>query len=360
MYPLQGDVARIRRGRRFGFANSGWTLDAYPHLDTLDAGHAMTVAALEGPGVVTRFHSTQHWLYTGSQELQAMTVDERKALAARGIVLEVYYDGREAPGVRVPLGDFFLDGCGGRARHFTTPFVEKAPESYNCFIPMPFKQSCRLVLRNDTPYNFMNYSYVEWDALPSWEDELGYFHATWHREAFQLTSSTDRQFFHVDGRGHLLGRSLSIVSDEPLFKGQTFIMEGNNEIRIDGSTDPVVDYLGTEDAFGMSWGWPTTFSGMYNGCTVLQHDIPAMVTTYRFRANNTIPFEKSLDLRIDWTHEFPGNANFHDALADRVEKGGAWVDYASGFCWYQESVGYPHAEMLALDKRVKAVLHPNP
>jgi len=35
-----------------------------------------------------------------------------------------------------------------------------------------------------------------------------------------------------------------------------------------------------------------------------------------------LPFSASLNLRIDWSHEFPGNDALHEALAERNADGG--------------------------------------
>lgn len=353
-------VARIQPDTAFGFSNGGWTLDAYPDLESLDAGKAMTVGVFEGPGVIHRIHTTQHGLPPDGDGVAEMTEEEKRALVSRGVVIEVYYNGCETPSVRVPLADFFLDGCGGRCADYSTVYFEKAPESYNCFVPVPFAESARVVLRNDTPYNLLNYSYVEWSPLPAWQDDLGHFHATWRRDAFQLTGATDRVFFRVEGCGHLLGRSFSIASDDPLFTGQAFIMEGNNEFRVDGEDEPRADYLGTEDAFGMSWGWPRRFIGLRNGAAFVQHDGPGLISTYNLRESNVLRFRRSLELRIDWTHEFPGNTKYHDMLAQRLAAGGCWVDYAVAYYWYQRDVGYRHAPLPSIEDRTRTVLRPNP
>lgn len=359
-------LAKLRKGESFGFNNAGWNLDAYPDTPTLDAGTEITLADLKGPGVINRIHSTMHTLIAlkddveSDRKLWQLSMEERRALAARGIVIEIYYNDHPEPAVRAPLADFFMDGHGGRVEHFSTPFVEKAPESYNCFIPMPFEKSAKVILRNETIFNVMNYSYVEWEKLERWDGELGYFHATWSREAFQLTNETDREFFNVEGRGHLLGRCFSIASDEPLFQDFTFIMEGNNEIRRDGEAKPGVDYLGTEDAFGMAWGWPKRFIGLRNGATFVQHREPSLLTTYNFRCENVLPFNENLNLRIDWKHEFPGNEPYHDNLARRLKAGGCWVDYATTFYWYQQAVGFAHAPLPPVGERIKLVLKPNP
>jgi hypothetical protein len=348
------DIARIK-DREFGASNGGWAYDAYPELEKLDAGSSMKVAEIKGPAVITNIHSTQHFIGDDS-----LSQDERKALCTRGVILEIYYNDSKTPSVQVPIGDFFGDGCCGKAEYFSTPFIEKAPESYNCFIPMPFEVSAKVILRNDTKYNLGNYSFVEFEKLPRWKDDLGYFHATWKRFAFQLHGRTDQHFFHVDGQGHLIGRVWSICTDEPFFKQFYFIMEGNNEIRIDGEDEPRADYLGTEDSFGFSWGFNKTFNGVYNGMNLVKHDTPSMLSIYRFRDLNVIRFNKSLDLRIDWSHEWLGSVDFQKAIAELHEKDHCWVDYATTYYWYQKTVGYDHSPLLSLEERAKPILHPNP
>ena len=71
------------------------------------------------------------------------------------------------------------------------------------------------------------------------------------------------------------------------------------------------------------------------------------------------PFEKSLDLRIDWSNEWTDNKNFQKEIAELKAKDRGWLDYATTYYWYQESVGYEHEPLISLDKRVKPILRPN-
>lgn len=348
------DQAVIRKGCSSGMCNGGWAYDAYPGLETLGAGKTMTAARIEGPAVITCIHMTQHFVYVPADE---PCPEKWKALGARGIILEIFFDGVEVPAVSVPLGDFFADGCGGRAAHFSTPFVEKAPEAYNCYIPMPFRKSAQVTLRNETDRDLYNYTFVEYEKLDQWPENAGYFHASWKRTAFQLNADTDRQFFHIDGCGHLIGRAWSICTAEPYFRDFHFIMEGNNEFRIDGEPEPRIDYLGTEDSFGFSWGFRNVFTSPNIGINHLDRGTPNMLSIYRFLGTNAMRFSRSLDLRIDWTHEFrtwkpEAYAQFLAAIQNANETGGAYVDYAMTYYWYQETVGFAHDPLPPLDKRL--------
>ncbi len=346
-------ISKLKKRYSFGMCNGGWKYDSYPELESLDAGKTMTIANIKGPAVITHIHSTQHFVQD-----PAIPRELRKGLSVRGLILEIFFNDNPVPSVRVPLGDFFADGCLGRADEFTSFFIEKAPKSYNSFIPMPFAQSARVVIVNETKYDIINYSFVEFERLESWESNLGYLHATWKRFAFQLGATTEKEFFHVKGKGHLLGRTYSISTDEPKFQGFHYVMEGNNEIRIDGDEQPTVDYLGTEDSFGFSWGFQNLFKGLYNGINYVKPKKPSLLSIYRFRGSNAIGFNKSLDLRINWANEMFFKT-FEKRMAKLAAKGRGWIDYATTHYWYQSSVGYDHDPLMPLDERIKLILKSN-
>ena len=86
--------------------------------------------------------------------------------------------------------------------------------------------------------------------------------------------------------------------------------------------------------------------------------IKAFVNIYLNKED--IRFLKSLDLRIDWSHEFKRNEDFQKKLAELHAADRLWIDYATTYYWYQETVGYEHDPLVPLDERVKPILHPNP
>jgi hypothetical protein len=347
------------------FSNGGWAYDAYPELETLDAFTAITVADIKGPGVITCIHTIQHLILENNQgDPRPINGAQRKTLLARGIILEIYYNGYKIPSVRVPLGDFFADGCGGQAQPYGSLYLEKTPKSYNCFIPMPFEKSARVVLVNETEYDLADYTFVEYEQIPEWSGDFGYFHATWKRFPLQLTPETDVSFFHVDGCGHLLGRSWSLSTDESFFHEFYFIMEGNNEYYIDGEKKQRLDYLGSEDSFSFSWGFADVYTGPFAGMNFIRNDQISntnLLSIFRFLANNVVRFNKSLDIRVNWSKEehFKQKERFMKSIAEVNGNNGGWIDCAATHYWYQKEVGYNHEPMLPLADRCKTFLKSN-
>lgn len=335
------DLPVIKKDIETGFSNGGWHLDRYEDLDPLDAHHAITIADLQGPGVIRHIHTTRHY---------------KRDITTRGVVLLIYYDGAETPAVQCPLGDFFGDGCNGKSMNFSTPLIECAPGSYNAYIPMPFKTGAKVVLRNDSDVRLDNYSYVEWEPLEQWNPDLGYFHTTYQRRTFQLTDETRETFFHVKGAGHLLGRQFSVVTDEPRFNRFHFVMEGNNEVDIDGR-QRVLDYLGSEDSFTFSWGFQNTFAGLHAGMPVVQTGDRNLLSIYRFHDHMPIRFAKELTWSINWKYEFRKRPQWLEPIRQRKQEGGGWVDYATVFYWYQDApAGFEHEPLRPVEQRVEDLL----
>jgi hypothetical protein len=352
------EITVIRPDLQTGLANAGWNHDRYPDLPPLDAHKTITVADLKGPGIIRHIHFTRH---------NPVAVQSLKELAARGVVLEIWFDDAKEPAVQCPLADFFGDGCNGGSMDFSSTLIECAPLSYNCYIPMPFKSRARVLLRNDTDQNLSDYSYVEWENLPEWNDKLGYFHAAFDRRCVQLSKTSDEMFFEVQGTGHLIGRQFSIVTDEPFFRGLAFVVEGNNDVDIDGQPRKL-EYLGTEDSFTFSWGFPRPYAGQRAGITLIKPDLPSMVSLYRLHDHMPIRFNKSLCWHINWIDErecFDGwnkpsleeKAPFGSKWAASLAKGGCWVDFATVYYWYQTVPGgYRHKPLPPVAERAMPML----
>jgi hypothetical protein len=326
-----------------GFSNGGWKYDRYKDLQPLEAHTSIVVADIDGPAIIRHLHTTRHW-----------PVDTM----SRGVVLQIYFDDAEEPAVNCPLADFFGDGCNGKSMYFSSSLIECAPWSYNAYIPMPFKKRARVILRNETDHRVSNYSYVEWETLPEWSDDLGYFHATYRRMPLQLTGETSEVFFHVEGSGHFIGRQFSVVTDEPLFKNFELVMEGNNEVDIDGR-ERALDYLGTEDSFTFSWGFQATFAGQHAGMPYIQKTDTLALSIFRFHDYMPVRFNREFRWTINWEYEFywESKQQYLADVRERARSGGCWVDYATVFYWYQNVPGgFRHAPIEDLDRRTQAIL----
>jgi hypothetical protein len=307
---------------RTGMVNALWPHDAYPELPTLQPGATVTIADIKGPAVITCLHVTQF----------------RDAAAHRGIVLRIYWDDASQPAIECPLADFFADGLQGKSMCFSTPFMEKVPHAYNCYLPMPFRARARVDLLNETDRAFDGYSYVEYETLPEVPDDYGYLHASWDRRTICIPREK-LLLADLHGRGHLVGTNLSITSNEPDFQGAQFIMEGNDEHFIDGESRQSLDYLGTEDYFSFSWGFQQPFVGLQAGITYVNHEVlPFELAVYRFRDANVIRFERSLRVQVNWEWEFTRATSESKArkLREKLDAaGGKPIDIACTVYWYQ-------------------------
>jgi len=383
------EIAKIKK-LKSGMFNGGWCYDSHPYLASLDAGKVIEIANIKGPAVIKSIFTTKH---------EVSGLDEERTISmARGIVLLIYYNDEKEPAVEVPLADFFCDGCNSKTGHFSNIFIEHTPEAYMAFFPIPFEKSCRVCLRNDTPFDTGNYSFVEYEKLEKWDDSLGYFHSTYTRIPFQSTPKTIQKIFELNGcSGHIIGQQLSISTDEPVFGGFFWLMEANNEIRIDtnkpthsgpykAGEGPDYDYLGTECAFGLAWGFKE-FIGQRVGCAYCKtvdteplingilsgkhkkgpgvidsENTLSQLSVYRFYSPDTIRFEKSIDWRLNWTREFTyherGN-EYRKKLDSMTKEDRLYVDYAYVMYWYQNRIGFKHTSLPPFKERCLEVLHSN-
>ena len=329
-------IAVLEPAPPMGSVSAFWNVDRqYRDAPTLKPKTAVTVADLKGPAVITLLR-TAHLPQIGEAQL------------LRGVVLEIYFDGAAEPAVCCPLPDFFCDGLNGKSVNFASRYVEKVPVAYNSYFPMPFKESAKVIFRNDTDVDTWAYAYLEWRALPSWKPDLGYFHATWRRKGFMLTNDTREEFLRVQGQGHFIGRQFSVASNAQRFRNFHFIMEGNNEVDIDGRKR-CLDYLGSEDSFTFSWGFNGAFTTPRAGMSFLKMDgAESRLSIYRFHDHMPIRFDREFAWTIDWRNEDPGFG---------AQQG--WVDYASVFYWYQDSpAGYHHEPLPSVAERCRDIIPP--
>ncbi|HBO44927.1 MAG TPA: hypothetical protein DD670_13560, partial [Planctomycetaceae bacterium] len=177
-------------------------------------GTTKVVLEAEGPGVITHMWFTflgpepHTWAPKGSANHQEM-------------LLRIYYDGNERPGVEAPLGDFFANSFGKRSEVISVPVVVEDADSYNCFWQMPFRKSIRIEVINqskdkDIGLLYYNIDWIKKDSLP---EDTPYFYAQ-YRQEYPVEQGKDYLILDTKGKGHYVGTVLSVRTRSPSWFGE--------------------------------------------------------------------------------------------------------------------------------------------
>jgi hypothetical protein len=320
-------LARPRDGRSMRATSTAVDADgAYAHGNADNSrvlpGATKVVLEADGPGVVTHMWFTflgpepHPWAPNGSATHQEM-------------LLRVYYDGSDRPGVEAPLGDFFANSFGKRSEVISVPVVVEDADSYNCFWHMPFRESIRIEVINQSADRNINLLYynIDWikkDALP---DDTPYFYAQ-YRQEYPVRQGVDYVILDTRGRGHYVGTVLSVRTRSPSWFG-----EGDEKMFIDGESKPSIQGTGTEDYFLSAWGLQTT-STPYFGTPVFDQwgIVGGHTSAYRWHVHDPIVFNTGIKVAIEhwgWisTDENPNQES--DSWNERED------DFSSVAFWYQ-------------------------
>ena len=278
-------------------------------------GETATLAAIDGPGVITRI-----WV----------TIDSRDPYFLRRILLRMYWDDEAYPSVEVPVGDFF--GTGFEYKQYISHFVGMSSGGYYCYFPMPFNKSARIEVENQTGQEvYAFYYHIDYQKLDEHLDsDVGYFHAQWRRE---LRTDPHRNYtiLEAKGQGHFVGVNMSMQS----YEGRLWYLEGDEMVYVDGEEFPSIYGTGTEDYFTSGWYYNRgEFAAPYHGL-IIKDDALARIATYRFHVGDAIPFKKSIRFTIEH-----GHANTEIA------------DYSSTSYWYQKEPHKKFPEMLKASLRI--------
>ncbi len=249
---INAENPRGEKGRGGTAASSlGPSRKGSPCLEDIRPGETVTLAEIEGPGVIRHL-----W----------MTVTDRTSDAdcfvLRDLVLRIFWDGEERPSVECPLGDFFCCGFGRACFVNSLPIVAAPNRGFNCYFPMPFRKGARITLenqhRNAIPAFFYQVDYT----LEETPENAGYFHAQWRRQRLTEKARDYVVLDKVRGQGQYVGTYLALTTLERYWWG-----EGEMKFYLDGDEAfPTVCGTGTEDYFGGAW----SFARQENGKTVEQ------------------------------------------------------------------------------------------
>jgi len=213
----------------------GWKIS--PSVD-IAARETLTLAAIEGPGVITHIWITvhrDHW---------------------RELVLRAYWDGCDEPAVEVPYGDFFCSGWGVFAQVSSQLVAANPHGGFNSYWPMPFRDGARLTLENTRDRPARVYYQVTYEQGGD-HDRDGYFHAQWHRSNPLAERTPHVLVQDVRGAGHYVGTYLAWGTRSSGWWG-----EGEVKFYLDEDEEhPTICGTGTEDYFGGAWNFDVPGTG---------------------------------------------------------------------------------------------------
>jgi hypothetical protein len=320
-------IKNTQTSRISSFNPSGANRD----FTTIKAGETLTIATIEGAGVIRRFY------------LAPFGADRMRY---RKLVLRMYWDGAETPCIEVPLGDFFGSGL-GILRYF-----EAGPVRVNSgvdgfdfdgmvsYLPMPFKDGARITIENDGGVENLRLWYqVDYEAMAPAQlpANAGRLHASWHREALtQIDEGTVRNssmgsddiantsgdgnftLLETSGQGTFVGFFLTVDNIAGGWWG-----EGDDMIFVDGARwPPTYAGTGSEEIFNAGCCPDGEFTRSDSGFYVIENRDSrwgGKNQLYRFYLNDPVHFQQSIRASIEH-----GHAN------------GFENDYSATAFWYQK------------------------
>ena len=253
----------------------------WAQMPQLKAKTTLKILDVDGPGMVTMIHSSA----LGTANAKDFNSD-----AVKSLMIRVFYDGETKPSIEMPYMDFFAD-VQSESAYFSTIYFSKVKESHNFRLQMPFRKHITITVENASDKELMGYVDVQWEELSSLPENQAYLYA-----AYQSGNiNPDKQLTLFE-----LGQPATIVAHWMQYEsanspGGEVICEGNQELYLDGDQTPTLNYLGTEDVYGYSWGYKGIQSDNF-AAIIKQEDLKpsgSRIAILRCRARDTISFRRS-------------------------------------------------------------------
>jgi len=226
--------------------------------------------------------------------------------ALREMVLQITWDDETAPAVWCPLGDFFGTAPGENLyKSFPLGMTENGYYS-NWY--MPFAKSAKIEILNEGAKPRTVELEITRVPVDRPIDELGRFHAKWHRDAFIPEDPKrwpDWTILTTQSRGRFCGVMLHVWNPKggqcPLVQwchGHYWWGEGDEKFFVDGEKFPSTIGTGTEDYFGYAWGSGELFANAYHNQTISMGN-KGHISVNRFQLADNIPFQTSFEGAIE-------------------------------------------------------------
>jgi hypothetical protein len=226
----------------------------------------------------------------------------------------MYWDGAETPAVQAPFGDFFGHSHGQMVAFENACFASPEGKSFDCFVPMPFRKSAKIVLTNESDEDNGVYYDIAVTLGDQHDDNMLYFHTFWRRENMTELRRDMTILPKVEGRGRFLGCLLNVRLHPACAAPNFWWGEGEAKVYLDGDTDlPTLCGTGTEDYIGTGYG-QGNFSHAFQGNSYTSDDKDAY-GFYRFHVPDPLYFHQ--DIRV--TIQVMGGPNYQGML-DALER----------------------------------------
>ena len=279
----------------------------------IQPGETVELAKITGPGTIRHI-----W----------MTVDSK---AYRSCLIRFYWDGEPFPSVEAPLGDFFACTHGLRYSVNSLPVAVNPSGGFNCYWPMPFRESARITLENLAAKPVQNFFYQFDYSLGQLPEGAAYFHASWRRSMTTRENPEHIILDGVSGTGHYVGTVAAWTQFSNGWWG-----EGEVKFFLEGEEDPTICTTGTEDYFGGAWCFGETFSAPFCGYPLWRKEEGEVPRhgLYRWHICDPVRFRKSIKVTVQALGWYPDGT--FQPLTDDI----ATVAY-----WYQNE---PHRNFAAV------------
>jgi hypothetical protein len=216
----------------------------------------------------------------------------------------VFYDEETTPSIEMPFMDFLCDiECS--SSFFHTIYFSKVKYSHNFRLQMPFGKHIKIEIENPTDSDLFGYMEIQWEIVPSLPENCGYLYVDYRTGTSHIPFDVI-ELCEINKKGAIVAHWLQIESEHPCCANGEMLCEGNNEIYLDSDHKPALEYLGTEDYYGYSWGFAETASDLYT--VILKKDElcdgGSRIALLRCRDTDTIRFRQSCRVKMDYTQEY--------------------------------------------------------
>lgn len=318
-----------------------------PCLRNIRSGEIVTLAEIDGPGVINHI-----WMTVTNKTTDA------DCFVLRDLVLRMFWDDEIYPSVEVPLGDFFCCGFGRECLINSIPITVLPNRGFNSYFQMPFRKKAKITIENQHKNAIPAFFYqIDYNLLH--EDlsyEALYFHAQWRREKITQKQKDYVVLDGVRGKGHYVGTYLALTTLERYWWG-----EGEMKFFIDDDEKyPTICGTGTEDYFGGSW----SFAKQVNGKTEEQTFNSAYLGYPYYSANDDIVHnnyhnDDTMPMRGFYRWHVIDPINFNSGLKVTLQQIGVGHrglferqdDVASVAYWYQAEPHTPFPLLLENNER---------